>query len=134
MCPKKLEEEIAALIKRGVSVEAVEAHNQCYALATGLLAPAPPWDKHSFDILVAIPAAYDTASLDAFYLGLPYKFKGGTHPRVQGTIIAVRDRQWQLVSWHYPDGKPWLRGQDDLASHLTHCTGFFLHRGPINAY
>jgi hypothetical protein len=134
MCPRKLEDEIAVLIKRGVPVEAVEAHNQWYALAKGLAAPVPPWDKEAFDILVAIPAAYDAASLDAFYLGLPYKFKNDTHPRVQGTVITVRDREWQLVSWHYLDGKPWLRGQDDLASHLTHCTGFFLHRGATNAY
>ena len=134
MGPEKLEEEIAALVTRGISVEAVEANNQCYALAKSLAAPAPPWDKHAYDILVAIPAAYDSASLDAFYLGLPYKFKDSTHPRVQGTVITVMDRQWQLVSWHYPDGKPWNRGQDDLASHLTHCKGFFLNRGAINAY
>lgn len=134
MCPERLKEEIAALVKRGVSVEAVEAGNQCYAVARGILAAVPPWDKDAYDILVAIPAAYDAASLDAFYLGLPYRFKNGTHPRVQGTIITVQGRQWQLVSWHYPDGKPWLRGQDDLASHLAHCRGFFLNRGAINAY
>jgi hypothetical protein len=134
MCPQALEDEIAALVKRGVSVEAVEANNQCYALARGLLAPVPPWDKGTYDILVAIPAAYDAASLDAFYLGLPYKFKDGTHTRVQGTVITVKERQWQLVSWHYPDGKPWMQGQDDLASHMAHCTGFFLNRGAINAY
>jgi hypothetical protein len=134
MCPQTLEEEIAALVKRGISVEVVEANNQCYTLARGLPAPVPPWDKDVYDILIAIPAAYDAASLDAFYLGLPYKFKGGAHPRVQGTVITVKDRQWQLVSWHYPDGKPWQRGQDDLASHLSHCKGFFLNRGAINAY
>jgi hypothetical protein len=134
MCPQKLEEEIAALEKRGVSVEAVEAGGQWYALQHGVPAPMPPWDKQAYDILVAIPTAYDAASLDAFYLGLPYKFKTGTHPRVQGTIITVKARQWQLVSWHYPDGKAWVRGLDDLGTHLTHCRGFFLNRGAINAY
>jgi hypothetical protein len=134
MCPQALEDEIAALVKRGVSVEAIEADNQCYVLAVGLSAPTPPWDKNAYDILVAIPAAYDAASLDAFYLALPYKFNNGAHPRVQGAVITVRERQWQLVSWHYPDGKPWTRGVDDLASHLTHCKGFFLHRGAVNAY
>lgn len=134
MCPQKLTEEIAALVKRGVSVEAVEAGNQWYALARGIVAPTPPWDRVACDLLVAIPAAYDAASLDAFYLGLPYKFNNGTHPRVRGTIITVQGRQWQLASWHYPDGKPWHRGQDDLASHLAHCRGFFLNRGATNAY
>ena len=134
MCPQRLEEEIAALVKRGLSVAAVESGGQCYALQQGVTAPVPPWDKAAYDILVAIPAAYDAAALDAFYLGLPYKFKGGTHPRVQGTVITVNGRQWQLVSWHYPDGKAWVRGQDDLGSHLGHCMGFFLNRGAINAY
>jgi hypothetical protein len=134
MCPQSLQDEMAALVKRGISIEAVEANNQWYVLASGLAASVPLWDKNAYDIVVAIPAAYDAASLDAFYLGLPYRFKNGTHPRVQGTVITVKDRQWQLVSWHYPDGKPWTRGQDDLASHLTHCAGFFLHRGAINAY
>jgi hypothetical protein len=134
MCPQTVKDEVAALVKRGVALELVEANNQCYVLARGLDAPAPPWDQKSYDILVAIPAAYDAASLDAFYLALPYKFNGGTHNRVNGGIISARGRQWQMVSWHYPDGKPWTRGLDDLASHLTHCKGFFLHRGAVNDF
>lgn len=132
MCPQALETEIAALVARGVAVEAVVADNQCYAMATGLTAPSPPWDSGAYDILVAIPLTYDAGALDAFYIGLPYRFKGGEHPRARGAVITVKDRQWQLVSWHYPDGKPWQRGQDDLASHLMHCRGFFLDRGAVN--
>jgi Prokaryotic E2 family E len=134
MCPPTAKDEVETLQNRGVLVELVAAGGQCYVLARGLLAPAPPWDRATYEILVAVPAAYDAACLDAFYLGLPYEFNGGTHPRVQGAVITVGDRQWQLVSWHYPDGKPWKRGIDDLASHLTHCKGFFLHRGATNDY
>jgi hypothetical protein len=132
MCPQAAKDEVQALAKQGVSLELVEGNEQCYVLAWGLEAPTPPWDQKSYKILIAIPAAYDAASLDAFYLALPYKFNDGTHNRVSGTVITVKDRQWQLVSWHYPDGKPWTRGLDDLASHLTHCKGFFLHRGAVN--
>jgi hypothetical protein len=96
--------------------------------------PSPPWDRQSYDILIAIPTAYDAAALDSFYLGLPCKFKNGNHPRVKGAVINVKERQWQLVSWHYPDGKLWSRGLDDLESHLIHCKGFFMHRGATNAY
>jgi hypothetical protein len=133
MCPQAVRDEVDALTKRGFGVELVEASGQCYVLARGLEAPAPPWDRNSYDILVAIPAAYDAACLDAFYLALPYKFNNGPHKRAQGKVITVEGRQWQLVSWHYPDGKPWTRGKDDLESHLTHCKGFFLHRGAVNA-
>jgi hypothetical protein len=134
MCPSAIRDELEALAKDGAPVGLLEANGQCYVLARGLEAPAPPWDRKGYDILVAIPAAYDAASLDAFYLALPYTFNGGAHPRVQGAVVTVGDRRWQLVSWHYPDGKPWARGLDDLASHLTHCKGFFLHRGAINDF
>lgn len=134
MCPQTAKDEIELLAGRDVAVELVEAGGQWYALGRALGAPVPPWDLPAYDILVAIPAAYDAASLDAFYLGLPYKFNGGTHPRVQGAVITVNGRQWQLVSWHYRDGKPWTRGLDDLASHITHCKGFFFNRGAINDY
>ena len=133
MCLEAVKDEVAALVKRGAAVELVEIGQQCYALAKGLGAPSPPWDRSSYDILVAIPAAYDACSLDGFYLALPYTFKGGEHPRVNGGTITFDGRQWKLVSWHYPDGKPWTRGQDDLDSHLIHCKGFFQQRRAVNA-
>ncbi|HEV3436556.1 MAG TPA: E2/UBC family protein [Gemmata sp.] len=134
MYPQAAKDEVAAMIRRGEAVELVDVDKQCYLLARGLEVTAASWDRTRFDILVAIPAAYDACSLDGFYLSLPYKFKGGGHPRVSGAIISFDGRQWQLVSWHYPDGKPWTRGQDDLASHLMHCKGFFLHRGAVNDF
>lgn len=137
ICPEFVRLEVATLAQGGLAVECVEAGGQCYALARGLEAPSPPWDRAAYDILVAIPAAYEHgAALDAFYLGLPYTFHGGSHPRVEnGAIITVAGRQWRLVSWHYPDGRPWQRGRgDDLGSHIVHCKGFFHHRGAVNGY
>jgi hypothetical protein len=134
MCPRAAQLEVNQLSPRGLRVELVETAGQCYALASGVDAPSPPWDRASYDILIAIPAGYDDAGLDAFYLGLPYTFKGATHPRVQGAIIETNGRRWQLVSWHYPDGTSWRRGQDNLETHLLHCKGFFFHRGAVNAY
>jgi hypothetical protein len=134
MIPQNAKDEVAALVKRGLAVELVQLDSQCYLLERGVHAPSPPWDRQRFDIMVAIPAAYDACSLDAFYLSMPYKFNGGEHTRVSGGTITYDGRQFRLVSWHYPDGKPWTRGQDDLASHLTHCKGFFLHRGAVNDF
>jgi hypothetical protein len=94
----------------------------------------PPWNSPSFDILIAIPAAYDGAELDSFYIALPYTFNEGQHPRVNGPTLAIDGRQWQMVSWHYPDDKHWRRGLDTLESHIAHCKGFFLNRGSVNAY
>lgn len=133
MCPEAAKEEVAALMKRGSAVKLVEIGQQCYALATVQGVPSPPWDRSNYEILVAIPAAYDACSLDGFYVALPFMYKGGEHTRAKGDTITFDGRQWRLVSWHYPDGKPWMRGQDDLDSHLNHCKGFFLHRGAVNA-
>ncbi|SRR5579875_725633 len=90
MCPQAAKDEVAALVKRGLVVELVEVAGQCYVLERGVTAPVPPWDRGSYDILVAIPAAYDACSLDAFYLALPYKFNGGDHPRVNGGTNQLR--------------------------------------------
>jgi hypothetical protein len=132
MCPECVREEVEDLVRRGVRVKLTEVNGQCYALTECLETLSPPWGAPQYDILIAIPAMYDAAELDGFYLGLPYTYNGGEHPRVQGQVIEVLERKWRQVSWHYPDGKPWCRGQDSLETHIVHCRGFFFHRGALN--
>jgi hypothetical protein len=134
MCPDVLKKQVAALKTAGVDIEVIESNNQCYVVVRGVPAPSPPWDKTVYDIVIAIPAAFDDAGLDGFYLGLPYKHNEGQHQRVNGGKVSLLNREWQLVSWHYPDGKPWQSGRDSLETHIVHCRGFFLHRGAINDY
>lgn len=132
MHPETAVEEVAALVASGVPVNLVEIGGQSYTLGR-VDAPAPPWSKARFDILIPMPAAYDAASLDGFYVELPCTYNGAEHNRIQGEIVNFDDRQWRQVSWHYPDGKPWTRGQDTIESHIEHCHGFFLDRGAVNA-
>jgi hypothetical protein len=121
---------VKALNDRGCKLEVLDHEGQCYVFVPAIEAPTPPWDRAAYDILIAIPAAYDRGALDAFYLGLPYTHGGATHPRIEnGGIITVNDRQWRAVSWHYLDGKPWVAGKDTLETHVIHCKGFFLSRG-----
>ncbi len=134
MSPDRANEEVKDLTERGIAVRLVENNRQCYALVGGLSSPAPPWNKDRFDILIAIPAAYDAAELDSFYVELPCTFNEKDHPQIQGTIIDVEGRKWRLVSWHYREGKPWVRGKDSLETHIAHCRGFFLQRGLGNAH
>jgi len=134
MRPEALTEQIDVLKAAGIDIEIVESNNQCYVIVHDVIAPSPPWDKTAYDIAIAIPAAFDDASLDGFYLGLPYEHNGGQHKRVNGPKINLSNQEWQLVSWHYPDGKPWQSGRDSLETHITHCRGFFFHRGAINDY
>lgn len=133
MVPDRAREEAEELAGRGIAVQLTESSGQCFALTTVAGTPSPPWGASQHDILIAVPAAYDAAELDGFYLALPYKYDGGEHPRVNGSIVQALDRNWRQVSWHYPEGKAWRRGQDNLETHIFHCRGFFLHRGAVNA-
>jgi hypothetical protein len=131
--PPGIEREVEWLVKSGVAVELAFHGGQCFVMVRSLATPAPPWGASSHDILIAVPLAYETAGLDAFYLRKPYSFQGGTHPRVSGATVQLADATWQLVSWHYAKDKSWIAGQDSLASHIEHCRGFFLNRNAINA-
>ena len=132
MVPYRVREEVDELVRRGVAVKLAEVNGQCYALVEGVEAQSPPWSSARFDILIAIPAAYDAAELDGFYVALPCGFNNGEHPRINGNVIEMLERKWRQVSWHYREGKPWRRGQDSLETHIVHCRGFFLHRGAVN--
>lgn len=124
--------QVGTLQARGVGLDLVEVCGQCYVHVFALPAPAPPWDRPAYGILIAVPPAAG-AGLDGFYLELPYQYQNGLHPRVNGQTIAHGGRTWKQVSWHYPDGRPWTYGADTLETHVEHCKGFFLHRGATNA-
>jgi hypothetical protein len=126
--------EIEKLADSGVRIKLVLDGAQPFALVEGVEAPVPPWDRMLYDILVPIPIAYDLGTpMDGFYLGLPYTFQKGEHNRVNGQVVTLQDRQWRAVSWHYPDGKQFRQGVDNIESHIVHCRGFFLARGAVNA-
>jgi hypothetical protein len=126
--------EIERLAASGCNIALVTQGTQPYARVRGLEAPSPPWDRGAYDILVAIPIAYDLGTgLDGFYVALPYSFNGGEHNRVNGQILTLEGLQWRGVSWHYPDGKQFCIGSDTIETHIVHCRGFFLARGAVNA-
>jgi hypothetical protein len=131
---KTAQSEIERLASAGLKIEMVVEGAQPYALTQGVQAPSPPWDRKLYDILIPIPIAYDLGTpLDGFYLRLPYKFHNGDHNRVNGQVLTLRGCQWRAVSWHYPDGKQFRLGVDNVESHVVHCRGFFLERGAVNA-
>jgi hypothetical protein len=130
----KAEAEIKRLAASGVRIELTTADSQPYARVGAIEAPSPPWDRDRYDVLFSIPLAFDFGTpLDGFYLALPYTFHSGEHNRVSGNTITVANRQWRLVSWHYPDGKAFNSATDSIESHIMHCRGFFLERGAVNA-
>ncbi len=85
MGPDRVREEVDELVRRGVAVKTVELNGQCYVQVDGVEAPSPPWSSTRFNILIAIPAAYDAAELDGFYVALPCCFNNGEHPESKAT-------------------------------------------------
>jgi hypothetical protein len=132
MVPDALNKQVASLKAAGLDIEVAECDNQCYVVVRTMASPSPPWDKTAYDIAIAIPTAFDDAELNGFYVRLPYEYSGGQHERINGGKINLLNQEWQLVSWHYPDGKPWQPGRDSLETHIVHCRGFFLDRGAVN--
>jgi len=131
---EKAKAEIDQLASAGTVVELVTLGVQPFVVVGGVEAPCPPWDRKVYEILIAIPVAYDLGTaLDGFYLALPYKFQDGEHNRVNGQVVSFRNQDWKAVSWHYPDGKPFRLEVDNIESHIVHCRGFFLQRGAVNA-
>ena len=131
---EKAKVEVLRLAAAGSPVALIEVGGQPYVLVRRIPAPAPPWGASFHDILIVIPVAYDAgAALDAFYLRLPYQYHEGTHNRVNGGTITYDGADWQLVSWHYADGKPYQAGVDTIEAHIEHCKGFFFNRGATNA-
>jgi hypothetical protein len=125
--------EIERLAAAEGDVELLYDGGQPYVRAGGIEAPSPPWDRTKYDILVAIPIAYELGTgLDGFYIALPYSFNSSEHNRVNGNVVTVANRQWKAVSWHYPDGKLFRNGVDTIENHIVHCRGFFLARGVVN--
>ena len=125
--------EIEHLAASGTDVALATDGVQPYARVRGIEAPSPPWDRTKYDILIAIPIAYDLGTgLDGFYVALPYSFDNGEHNRVNGQLVTLDHHQWKAVSWHYPDGKEFCIGTDNIESHIIHCRGFFLARGAVN--
>ncbi|MGB7202172.1 MAG: E2/UBC family protein [Pyrinomonadaceae bacterium] len=123
-----IEDDVNNYNEAGAQARLLSFDNQIYVETNLSNIPSPPWSSDKADILIAIPATYPTGGLDAFYIKMPMGHASGDIPRKQN-IVQIGSDQWLLISWHYHPSKPWNPTQDDLATHIEHCRGFFLTRG-----
>jgi hypothetical protein len=127
MTDADLEAAVAELCPAGFRARFSRDGAQQYVIVEDLGIPTPPWDQAQATIAVAIPVAFPPAALERFYLALPCTRSGSKHPNCNETVRLV-GREWYPVGWHYPDGRPWRWGVDNLESHIRHCHAFFLGR------
>jgi Prokaryotic E2 family E len=123
-----IEDDLKAAQETGINARLFIEGGQKYIEARDLAIPSPPWSRDKVSIIVAIPATYPTGGLDAFYVEQTVAHANGSIPYQKGTA-TIDGRPWALISWHYATNRPWNQRQDNLASHIEHCRGYFLKRG-----
>jgi hypothetical protein len=123
-----IEDDLKAAQEAGISARLFTEGGQKYIEARNLAIPSPPWSRDRVSIVIAIPATYPMGGLDAFYVEQTVAHANGPIPYQQGTA-TIDGRPWALISWHYATNRPWNPRQDNLASHIEHCRGYFLKRG-----
>jgi hypothetical protein len=124
-----IERDLAALSTASFGLRLLSHGSQEYVEVSGLHVPSPPWTTTTARILIAVPATYPMGGLDAFYIDRSaISHQGGAIPYEQSRA-TIDGREWGLISWHYAVNRPWNPANDNLASHIAHCRGYFLRRG-----
>src|SRR5258706_15997026 len=84
-----------------------------YAVSAG------KYDRASADLMIRIPAQYNMAKLDMWYVDPPLRVKGTNQfPHQAATFEPHGGRNWQRFSRHLPDGI-WRAGVDGLPMFFT---------------
>ena len=74
------------------------------------------YDRESVDLLIHIPAAYNDATLDMWYVWPHVKMRSGDEPDRAHVRQNWLGREWQGFSRHLPS---WRAGLDDLPRFMT---------------
>lgn len=74
------------------------------------------FDRSRADLLIIIPAQYNNARLDMYYVDPPLKNKDGSYPQAADQFEDHAGRRWQRFSRHLDT---WLPGIDTLAGFMS---------------
>ncbi len=77
------------------------------------------YDRAATDLMIRIPAQYNLAKLDMWYVDPPLRLNGSNQfPNQAATFETHGARTWQRFSRHLPDGV-WRPGIDGLPMFFT---------------
>ena len=80
---------------------------------------AGKYDRAGTDLMIRIPAQYNMAKLDMWYVDPPLRVTGTNQfPNQAATFETHGGRSWQRFSRHLPDGT-WRAGIDGLPMFFT---------------
>ncbi len=76
------------------------------------------FDRAQTNLMIRIPAQYNIAGLDMFYVAPEIKLINGTYPDRASTFETHCDERWQRFSRHLTT-TPWRAGVDGLPMFLA---------------
>lgn len=94
-----------------------DGNGACLVISDFAVAPNR-YDRDKTDLLIRIPAQYNIAGLDMFYVSPELKFPNGSYPEAAGTFQDYVNRRWQRFSRHLTT-TPWRPGVDGLRMFMT---------------
>jgi hypothetical protein len=93
--------------------------NGAYLIIRNYPVSAELFDRDKIDLMIRIPAGYNNAALDMFYVDPELKLrKTGAHPEAASHFEDHCERRWQRFSRHLRDGT-WRAGIDGLPTFLA---------------
>lgn len=77
------------------------------------------YDRESVDLMIRIPAQYNMAKLDMWYVSPPLRLRATSQYPNQAAVFETHgERSWQRFSRHLPEGA-WRAGIDGLPMFFT---------------
>jgi len=83
---------------------------------------ADKYDRSTTELMIRIPAQYNMAKLDMWYVDPPIRLKGGNYPHQAGVFETHGGKSWQRFSRHLAEGT-WRPGVDGLPMFFTFING-----------
>jgi Prokaryotic E2 family E len=100
------------LSRKGYSYELVPVREGACLIVAAYPVNANVYDRSQVDLMVRIPAQYNIAALDMYYVEPVLRLKGGEYPQAASQFESHAGRQWQRFSRHL--ASPWRAGVDGL--------------------
>ncbi len=106
------EDDQRFLTAKGYNWQLVPGGDGAFLIVPGYCVNPEVYDRPQTDLMIRIPAQYNLAGLDMYYLDPPLQLRSGGYPKAADNFESHVGRQWQRFSRHLVT--PWRPGMDDL--------------------
>ena len=113
------EDDESFLVRKGYEWTLSDASDGGLLVVKSYRVNGARYDRSETDLLLRIPAQYNMARLDMWWVEPHLRLRsGGNYPEAASTLENYLGKVWQRFSRHLPDGV-WRAGVDGLPMFLT---------------